>query len=418
MLIAAAPFGNAHAGQPSIRGGSVLRIQYLQDDRGGDAGHDDQKDDSRKILRGQQPHRQPLLGHDQGHLAPGHHAHADFQAVLKAEAADFCHQAAADDLGDQSHHHEPYGKQQNPYAHMVDAGLQADAGEEHRAEDDVRADFHFPVDIGRVPDGAQNDAGHIGSRDVGNPEIALSRIGEEKAQRKPQDGNPLGMGITVVQLLEYFEYNDAHHQCHDEEQHRGDDHAARIGFRVLEADDKSQHNDADDIIDDGGAEDRGANLPLQLPHLLQGLHRNADAGSRHDDAGEHCFIESIRSPGGHAVKAHIEQGAAQQRDEHAGTGDQKRHGPCLHQILQVRLQPRGEHQQHHADFRHHVQEIRLLHQAQHAWAYQKPGDDFAHYLRRFAFPGQYPEKLRCYDDDCQILKNCICFHDSTTLFFI
>ena len=154
------------------------------------------------------------------------------------------------------------------------------------------------------------------------------------------------------------------HQRHDEEQHRGEDHASGVGLGILEADDESQHDDADDIVDDGGAEDGGAHLALELPHLLQGLHRDADAGGRHDDAHEDGFVEFLRAPGGYAVEAHVKERSAKQRDEYAGAGDQEGHRSGLHQLLQVRLQPRGEHQEHYADLRHAGQEIRLLHQPQ------------------------------------------------------
>ena len=58
-----------------------FREQRFQRQRRGDAGNHDQKDDRRKINRLYNADLKALLGHDQCHLAAGHHTDADLQAA-------------------------------------------------------------------------------------------------------------------------------------------------------------------------------------------------------------------------------------------------------------------------------------------------------------------------------------------------
>ena len=73
---------------------------------------------------------QALLGHDQGHLAAGHHANTHLEGIAPAEPADLGRQPAADDLGDQGHHHEAHAEQQDLRGQAADIGLEADGGKE------------------------------------------------------------------------------------------------------------------------------------------------------------------------------------------------------------------------------------------------------------------------------------------------
>ena len=108
----------------------MLGEHRLECQRGGHAGHHDQQDHSGKVDRVHHADIQALLGHDQCHLAAGHHAHADFERILPAEAADLGGQTAADDLGDEGHDHEADTEQQDAGGQAADVGLQADGCKE------------------------------------------------------------------------------------------------------------------------------------------------------------------------------------------------------------------------------------------------------------------------------------------------
>ena len=71
-----------------------------------------------------------------------------------------------------------------------------------------------------------------------------------------------------------------------------------------------EHHDADDVINDGGADDGGTEEALELAQLLQGGHGDGDAGGRHDGADEEGTVELGATHRRKAVEEAVEQGAA------------------------------------------------------------------------------------------------------------
>ena len=110
-----------------------------------------------------------------------------------------------------------------------------------------------------------------------------------------------------------------------------------------------EHHDADDIINDGCADDGGAEEALELAQLLQGGHGDGDAGGCHDGADEERPIKLRAAQRRKAVEQAVEQGAASQRHGHAYAGDEGGDGAGPHQFLKVGAEAGGEHQQHDTD---------------------------------------------------------------------
>ena len=101
----------------------------LEHQRRQDRGDHDEQDDGSEIDRVHHADLQAFLGHDQGHLAAGHHADTHLEGIAPAETAELCGQTAADDLGDKRDDHKTDAEQQDFCRQAADIGLQADARE-------------------------------------------------------------------------------------------------------------------------------------------------------------------------------------------------------------------------------------------------------------------------------------------------
>ena len=151
------------------------------------------------------------------------------------------------------------------------------------------------------------------------------------------------MRIAVIQREEYLvEKKSAHDRYRKEGDGLDNDHQ-RVRIRALEADDEGQDNDTDHVVNNGGADDGGAYLTLDLTQFLQRGDGDADAGRRHNRTDEDRLIEILTAPGCHAVEAHIQKCSQDERNKYTRTGDHKRHRACFDQFLQVGLQSYRKH---------------------------------------------------------------------------
>ena len=322
------------------------------------------------------------------------------------EAAEPGRQPAADDLGDEGHHHKAEAEQQDGRRQAADVGLQADTGEEDRGKQGVVADVHPALHVGGVVHGAEHDARDVRARDIGNAEIPLGNVGHGKAERHADDGDALGVGVAAVQPEHGLVGGEADDHGHHEEEDGVQQHLAqpRAGAGACPQHTGEDH-DADDIVDDRRADDGGAEEAFQVPQLLQRGHRDGHAGGRHDGADEEGLIELRAAHGPKAVERAVQQRAARQRHRHADAGDEGGDGACLEQLLQVGAKAGGEHQQHHADLGKDLNGIAGVHQPQKTGADEQARDDLAHHLRRAQLAGYQPEKLGAEHDDGKVAEN-------------
>ncbi len=163
-----------------------------------------------------------------------------------------------------------------------------------------------------------------------------------------------------------------------------------------------EHHDADDVINDGGADDGGTEEALELAQLLQGGHGDGDAGGRHDGADEEGTVELGAAHRRKAVEEAVEQGAARQRHRHAHAGDEGGDGASPHQLLQVGAEAGVEHQQHDADLGEDGDGVAGLDEIQQTGPDDEARDDLAHHLRCPAFAGQQRKELGADEDDGEI----------------
>ena len=196
----------------------------------------------------------------------------------------------------------------------------------------------------------------------------------------------------------------AHRNCKDKEKQSIDNDHERLHIRTLKADNKGQNDDADHVVDDGGAQNGGTDPALQPAHFTKRLHSNADGGGRHNDADKHRFKEIIRSHGRKAVHARIQKIAAQKRNQNARAGNKEGRDARFFQILQIRLQAGDKHQHNDADFRHLIEKLTLVYNSQYRGADQQTGNNLADDLRHMDPASQNTQRLRCDNNNRKIKK--------------
>ena len=88
---------------------------------------------------------------------------------------------------------------------------------------------------------------------------------------------------------------------------------------VCHAGDNGQGNNAEHVVDDGGAENGVACLGVELAHFLQGLDRDADGGSGQHNADKYILQERGGQPrfGGPVIEEKRQPCPATQRHNHA-----------------------------------------------------------------------------------------------------
>ena len=75
------------------------------------------------------------------------------------------------------------------------------------------------------------------------------------------------MRIFFIQYLEQLIADKSNADTENEEQQCAYNHRNRFGFRVLKADDKCKHDNADYVVDDSGVKDKRADVPFKMPKL-------------------------------------------------------------------------------------------------------------------------------------------------------
>ena len=249
----------------------------------------------------------------------------------------------------------------------------------------------------------QDDTCHIGAGDVGDAKDLFRHIAQSEAERQRQNRDASGVRPALVDDLERLVDHKAQHDRQRKERQRAQRHKARVAVRILEADHKGQHHDTDHVVDDRRAENGGAQLGFQLAQLLERFNGDRHAGGGHDHADKHCREKLRCADRRKAVKAHIQQRTADQRNQHAGAGDQQRLDARVQELFEVGAESCREHQQHHAQSGADVQKLIELDDAEHAGTHHESGDDLADDLRRLELARDQSEHLGEHHDDRQIL---------------
>ena len=127
--------------------------------------------------------------------------------------------------------------------------------------------------------------------------------------------------------------NEAHHKGKHEEQKYLSCHKECIAVGVLEAENKGENYDTDNVVDDSGAEYGLSHTGLKLAHLLKYLHRYSHGGGSHYTSDEYRLKKLVRTKFREAVYAHIQQTSSHKGHEHSHAGYQEGNKARFFQFL-------------------------------------------------------------------------------------
>ena len=176
------------------------------------------------------------------------------------------------------------------------------------------------------------------------------------------------MRVFLFEIFEYLYQQNPQPDRNDEEgehpQNRNDgkpvrvderEHGRGIGRSAVQTERDGQHDEPEHVVDNGRRHHDGADLGFELAQLAERFHRDAHAGRRHDDAHEQTAQQVFRSEKGHRNRETEPEG-----QYHAAERDEKGHEPRVLDLFKIRFQPRGEHDEHHADFGKHLERCVFL----------------------------------------------------------
>ena len=158
-----------------------------------------------------------------------------------------------------------------------------------------------------------------------------------------------------------------------------------------------EDDDADDVVEHRGCDDRRADLAVQLAEFAQHGHGDADRRRRQDDAEEQPLLE--RKPRDH--ERHPKP--RHQRHDHSERGDQKGRGAVAFEFLEVCLQPRRKHDHDHAYLGKRFEFLFVGHETGHAD--DDTGEQRAEHLRQPYLTDEDVEQLAEQQNYRQMQKN-------------
>jgi len=130
-----------------------------------------------------------------------------------------------------------------------------------------------------------------------------------------------------------------------------------------------------DVIHDGGTQDRHPHPALRAPEIAKGPHGEAHAGGREGGPEEEPFMpgEPREEPQGQS---------ADEGQEHTAQGRHQRPSPRLPEILRIRLQTGQEHEEQHAEEGRCPELLPGMKPAHAGWAQEEPRQELPEHRRQ------------------------------------
>lgn len=321
-----------------------------------------------------------LLGHHQGHLAPGHHADAGDHGLVLCHAGEATGQAAADDLGDHGGQQQHQSKDHDLPIHGGQVGLHAHAGKEDGGEDHVGGDGHLLChELAGLSHVAHDKTGKKGTGNIGHAEELLGAVGHDEAEGQGPHRHAAAVPVVLGNELEELHHSQTHQQGEEEEARDLHQHQRGAALAGAEAGEEGQHHDAQNIVDEGGTEQGRAGLAFQLAHLVEGLHGDAHGGGGEDGAHKGGLQHVV---GGELVlkEEKVYRAAQHHGDNNAHHGDAAGLKTGLLHLVQVRIDAGQEHDHDDTDLGGLHQKIRALQHAEAAGPQNNASQQCAHHL--------------------------------------
>ena len=280
---------------------------------------------------------------DQAHLAAGHHAQAHQPAVrgLGGEEGPARGDLAGDRRQQQEkRHHQAaaVGRIGGIEHRKIDAG--ANQHKEDRGEQGHHG-FHRLLDRLGVAGITQNQAAGKGAQGRLQADGRGRKTAEAEHHKRGHDHLPRGLEL-VEQPIEGRRRRaaqaDRHHHKQHRRRHELEDGSNAEALPGGEGHHHRQNHDAEDVIEDGGADHNLAFAAAQHLQLTKHARRDANAGGRHRGASKD------RRDRLHPKQAHQAKGAQGKRQQHPGHGHGDRLAPHRHQLIEFTFEAREEEQ--------------------------------------------------------------------------
>ena len=217
--------------------------------------------------------------------------------------------------------------------------------------------------------------------------------------------------MVLRDIEEHLADDRAHHKGKHKKQRDADNHHEGIVSAGAQAAEDGQHDDTQNVINEGGTEQRGTRPGLQLTHLVEGLHRNGYGGGGKHRAHKGRLQYIIKGELIHK-KEEIESSAQQQRHCHTGNRNDQRLDAGALYLLQVGINTGGKHEHDNADLRRLYQEVRALKHAEAAGAQNNTRQQGAHNLGHMNFFCGQSKHLCRQENQGQQQQISIGFHES------
>ena len=333
----------------------------LQKDRAEDRGEDDQEDCSEKRIdsaRADKVFARRING--ERHLAPRDHAAADRERFFSAVAEGTRGGAAAEDLSEDAEGDKAKREPKPFHGKVRKIGADSDIGKEHRRKEHIAAHDNLAVNKGAVVQSRQHKSRHIGARDRSDSEEFFGAVSVKKTHGKGKNTCAALVGIDTDQRLEHNAENQSKTDGKDKEARRLQKSRADASAAVKTRDD-AQNDNADHVVDDGGAEHRRSRMGIELAQLTQGLDRDTDARCGKDTADKQRIQEKrmVVCDGESAHEEERAERAQRNGKRNADTGDGGRRKSALFQLRKIGLESARKQNKDNADLRKAVQNVKL-----------------------------------------------------------
>ena len=208
-----------------------------------------------------------------------------------------------------------------------------------------------------IPQIGQDQTGHIGAGDVGDPEELLRQIGHEETEGQAEHCQPLSPGVAEAHTFKDLVHQIANHPGEEEKQPCICQYLDRRGGCILKAGDHRQNDDAQHIIDNGGREDGGPHPCFEMSQFPQGLDGDGYRGGGQDAAHEQCMVKRVGAEAVKSIEGDVQSCTCRKGQQYPTHSHQQGDRAAFDDLVDVGVQPRAEHQQNNAQLGHLRQKI-------------------------------------------------------------
>ncbi len=295
-----------------------------------------------------------LLRADEHDFRSCHHTDAHAQTVHKRVSANERAESATDNFAQKSCGDKCKAEADDCGRNRAEIRIYAYACKENGCENHIVADLDFSVDVARFGEGGKHNACNVRARDVRNAEPFFRGVRKEEAHRKAYNRDTsMVFGVAFEVVFEKQVRNDTNADCGGEEAyHFSDcDSDSVESVALVEGYEKGKKNDAYNIVEDCGGDDRSADFGVEFAEFFECGDGYADAGCRQNRAVKEVGYDLVLS---HilesAVKRSRNQKPESEREQNAQNRNQNGRKAAGFELFEVGFESCRKHNEDNADF--------------------------------------------------------------------